>query len=128
MNESEQPSPTFAAALELFNAGRYLASHELFEELWEGTQGEDSDFYKGLIQATVALHHLQEGRIEGARKLYAGHRRFLAHYLPTHKGLDLATFLEEMQRCFGEAARSVPAAQLLADPAARPRLRRLEGG
>jgi hypothetical protein len=106
------PSPVFTAALELFNGGRYLAAHELFEELWEATEGEDSDFYKGLIQAAVALHHLEEGRSEGARKLFAGHRRLLARYLPEHRGIDLVAFLAEMQRAFAEPG---------ADPAARPR-------
>ena len=50
-------TPTFVAAIELFNEGRYLASHELFDELWEATEGPDADFYKGLIQAAIALHH-----------------------------------------------------------------------
>ena len=69
---------TFAAAVELFNDGKYLASHELFDELWEATESAGADFYKGLIQAAIALHHFQEGNLEGATKLYGGHRRFLA--------------------------------------------------
>jgi predicted metal-dependent hydrolase len=97
-----QAEPTFVATLELFNAGRYLAAHELLEELWESTQGEDSDFYKGLIQAAIALHHLEQGRADGARRLFSGHRRLLGRYLPVHRGIDLAGFLAEMQRAFGE--------------------------
>ena len=88
---------TLRAAVGLFDVGRYLAAHELFEELWEETEGPDSDFFKGLVQASVALHHFQSGNLDGAAKLYSGHRRCLAGYLPTHAGLDVARFLADMQ-------------------------------
>ena len=39
--------------VELFNQGRYLAAHEIFEELWEATEGAESDFYKGLVRDRV---------------------------------------------------------------------------
>jgi predicted metal-dependent hydrolase len=118
-DEDRNRSPAFTAALGLFNAGRYLAAHELFEELWESTEGEDSDFYKGLIQAAIALHHLEEGRSEGARKLFSGHRRLLARYLPQHRGIDVQAFLAEMQRRFAEPDGAPPADDQ------RPRLRRV---
>jgi len=88
---------TLRAGIELFDAGSYLAAHELFEELWEETEGGEADFFKGLIQAAVALHHFQSGNLEGAAQLYSGHRRFLSPYLPLHAGLDIARFLREMQ-------------------------------
>lgn len=92
-------TPTLRAAVDLFNRGRYLASHELFEELWEATEGADADFYKGLIQAAICMHHLDEGNTEGAAPLYRGHRRYLAGYRPSHLGLDVAGFLASMERC-----------------------------
>ena len=88
------------AARGLFNDGRWLASHELFEELWEATEGADADCFKGLLQAAVAMHHLEEDNPEGALRLYRGHRRYLAPYLPSHLGLDLEGFLKEMQIYF----------------------------
>ena len=60
--------PAFAAAIELFDGGRYLAAHELLEELWEETEGAEANFYKGLIQAAIALHHFREGNLEGAAR------------------------------------------------------------
>jgi predicted metal-dependent hydrolase len=87
---------TLQAACGLFDAGRFLAAHELFEELWEATQGPDADFFKGLLQAAVALHHFEGGNLEGARRLHSGHRRCLSPYLPAHEGVDLARFLAEM--------------------------------
>ncbi len=111
---------TLQAAVELFNAGRYLASHELFEELWNGTEGADSDFYKGLVQAAVALHHFQAGNLAGAARLYGGHRRCLAGYLPTHSGLDVAAFLRGMQACFSPLLGQ--ASGVAFEPERRPRL------
>jgi hypothetical protein len=91
---------TLRAACELFDAGRYLAAHELFEELWEATEGEESDFFKGLIQASIALHHFESGNLEGAAKLYSGHRSLLARYQPAHAGVDVTGFLAAMRACF----------------------------
>lgn len=95
--DSAEHEAILRAGIELFDAGRYLAAHELFEELWESTEGAEADFFKGLIQAAIALHHFQAGNLEGAAKLYSGHRRCLAAYLPTHAGIDLERFLVEMQ-------------------------------
>ena len=113
---------TFAAAVELFNDGKYLASHELFDELWEATESAGADFYKGLIQAAIALHHFQEGNLEGATKLYGGHRRFLAAYLPAHRGVDVAGFLEEMQRFLRPVVRRAPGTEVPYDHATRPQM------
>jgi predicted metal-dependent hydrolase len=95
--------PTFAAAVALFNDGRYLACHELFEELWESTEGPDSDYYKGLLQAAMALHHLQKGNLAGAAKHYAGHRRYLARYVPAHRGVDVEALLRALGRALAPA-------------------------
>ena len=112
-----------AKGVELFNAGEYEAAHEEFEVLWLSTQGPDSDFYKGLVQAAIALHHLRRGNLEGASQLYRGHRRYLAAYLPAHLGLDLAGFLLEMQTTLGPATRTGSEAEARFDPEHRPRLR-----
>jgi hypothetical protein len=95
--DAAERDATLRAGVELFDAGRYLAAHELFEELWESTEGYEADFFKGLIQAAIALHHFQAGNLEGAAKLYSGHRRFLSPFQPVHAGLDVARFLREMQ-------------------------------
>ena len=117
------PSSGLARGVDLFNAGEYEEAHEAFEELWLATQGPDSDFYKGLVQAAIALHHFQLGNLEGAMKLHAGHRRYLATYLPSHLGLDVAAFLGEMRDVLGPAIRPVLGADLRFDPDRRPRLR-----
>jgi len=94
-----------AKGIERFNAAEYEEAHEEFEALWLSTQGPDSDFYKGLVQASIALHHFRRGNLEGAAKLYGGHRRYLAAYMPTHLGIDVAGFLRDMQSALGAVAR-----------------------
>jgi predicted metal-dependent hydrolase len=108
-----------ARGVRLFNEGAYHAAHEEFERVWLSTEGADSDFYKGLIQAAICLHHLERGNLDGARGLYGGHRRLLAAYLPAHLGLDVAALLADMQRALGPALRGERAGL---DAASAPRL------
>jgi hypothetical protein len=105
-----------------FNAGEYEAAHEEFEQVWLSTQGGDSDFFKGLIQACIAMHHFQRGNLEGASKLYAGHRRYLAAYRPRHLGIDVAALLDEMQRVLKPAMRGAQGDAARFDSGSRPRI------
>ena len=105
--------------LELFDAGEYHAAHEEIEKCWLASEGGDADFFKGLIQAAICMHHLSRDNVDGAKKLYSGHRRLLGPFLPAHREVDVAGLLAEMQRVLrpflrGEGGRF--------DPAQRPRL------
>lgn len=115
--------PGLIAAADLFNRERYLASHELLDELWEATEGEAADFYKGLIQAAICLHHWQEKNPEGARKLYSGHRRCLSGYLPSYRGVDVAGFLLSMEAALAPLLRARPGAEPPFGAAPPPRLK-----
>lgn len=115
-------------ALALFDDGEYDEAHEVLDVLLERTTDEDSDFYKGLIQAAICLHHYALGNVDGARKLYAGHRRYLAPYLPVHRGVDVAGLLEAMQTFLRPALRATPGTLVPYDRARRPRVPREETG
>ena len=108
-------------AIELFDAADYHEAHEVLDELWEGTHGEHADFYKGLIQAAICMYHFSRGNLDGARKLYRGHRRYLAAYLPHHLGLDVQGLLGEMQRCLGPVLRAGADDTVAFEPDQRPR-------
>lgn len=116
------PAVLLRAGVELFNAGKFLASHELFEELWESTHDESSEFYKGLVQACICLYHYSEGNGDGARKLYRGHRRCLGSYLPHHAGLDVARLLADMQVALEPVLRAAPGTPLTLAAEDAPRL------
>jgi predicted metal-dependent hydrolase len=107
----------------LFNAGEYRAAHEEFERVWLSNEGGDADFFKGLIQACIALHHFQSGNLEGAAKLHGGHRRYLAAYLPRSHGIDVAAFLESMQRALRPVVRRGPTDAPVFERDARPQIR-----
>ena len=109
-------------AVRLFNECAYDEAHEVLEELWLATQGEDSDFFKGLIQGCIAMHHFQDGNGEGARKLYRGHRRYLAAYVPTHREIHVGEFLRSMQESLRSLMRARPSEVVAFEPSERPRL------
>ena len=109
-------------AAALFNAGEYHEAHEVLDELWEGTHGEDADFYKGLIQACIAMHHWQHGNAAGARKLYRGHRQYLGPYLPAHLGVDVGAFLAAMQGALRPVVRARPGSEPAFEAQQRPSL------
>lgn len=89
-------------AVELFNHREFFACHDVLEEIWSETLGEDRTFYQGLIHAAVALFHFEEGNLGGARKMFRSARAYLAPYAPVHAGLRVAVFLEAFERCFAE--------------------------
>jgi hypothetical protein len=111
-----------ARAGELFDAGRYHAAHEVLDEVWEQAPPEEQDFFKGLIQACIALHHHQQGNPDGARKLYSGQRRYLGRFLPAHRGLDVVAFLAAMQTALGPLVRARPGEEPAFDAGHRPRM------
>jgi len=109
-------------AAELFNRAEYHAAHEVLDELWDAAAQADSDFFKGLIQACIALHHYQLGNPDGARKLYSGHRQYLGPYLPSHRDLDVARFLAAMQTSLTPLLRARPGQEPDFASLERPRL------
>ncbi len=102
MNETEY-HPLYLRGIEEFNRERYFDSHEIWEDLWIGETGPARLFYKGLIQAAVALHHLARGNLHGANKLLRGSQRYLEPYRPWYLGLDVDGFLAAMRCCFDDA-------------------------
>jgi len=75
MEQNSRAAPSecdrdFARAVELFNAGHYFESHEVWERLWLRAAGTEKLFLQGLIQAAAAMLHLERGNLRGARSLY----------------------------------------------------------
>ena len=98
--------PLYLAGIAYFNQCDFFEAHEAWEELWTEYRGDLRQFYQGLIQAAVALHHFGNGNIRGARKVYHSSRNYLDPYRPTCIGLDLQTFLSQFDACFAEVAAS----------------------
>jgi predicted metal-dependent hydrolase len=98
--------PLYLQGIAYFNACEFFEAHEVWEELWKDYRGDLRLFYKGLIQAAVALHHFGNGNIRGARKVYGTSRNYLEAYRPACMGLDLERFLPQFDACFAEVAAS----------------------
>jgi predicted metal-dependent hydrolase len=96
--------PLYLQGIAYFNACEFFEAHEVWEDLWKSYSGELRLFYKGLIQAAVALHHFGNGNIRGARKVYFTSRNYLEQYRPLCVGLDLEKFLGQFDACFAEVA------------------------
>jgi len=92
----------YLEGIRLFNEEEFFECHDVLEELWSETLGEEKKFLQGLIQASVALFHFGNENLGGARKLYESARKNLEPYGPSYLGLDLAKFLDDMKRCFQE--------------------------
>ena len=107
MDTSAEPyDPLYLKGIAWFNACEFFEAHEVWEELWKNYSGDLRLFYKGLIQAAVALHHFGNGNIRGARKVDRSSRGYLNEYRPTAVGLDLEKFIAEFDACFAEVAAS----------------------
>jgi predicted metal-dependent hydrolase len=103
---ADQYDPLYLQGIAYFNACEFFEAHEVWEELWKNYSGELRLFYKGLIQAAVALHHFGNGNIRGARKVYGSSRGYLEQYRPTCVGLNVDKFLAEFDACFADIAAS----------------------
>lgn len=81
---------------DLYNQGRYYECHDVMEEIWLETPGPERKFFQGLLQCAVALHHWGNGNIQGARILYREGIKKLQPFRPQYLGVDLETYLVEL--------------------------------
>ena len=102
MTDSIAYDPLYLRGIAHFNACEFFEAHDVWEELWSEYQGNSRRFYQGLIQSAVCLHHFGNGNCRGAIKLYHGCRGYLDEYRPTHLGLNLDVFLNQLAECCQE--------------------------
>jgi len=94
--------PRYLEGIELFNQCDFLEALQVWEKLWEDTEGQTRPFYKGLVQVAVCLHHFGNGNIGGAKKVYLGCRGYLEPFGPEYLGLDIAALLAQLEICCRE--------------------------
>ncbi len=83
--------------VERFNRRAYREAMDPVEDLW---LADRADFFKGLIQVSVALHQLESaGLIQSPRFLLATAESLLEPYAPRHLGMDVAGFLGFIAQC-----------------------------
>ena len=92
--------PRYLAGVVLFNTGDWFEAHEVWEDLWAESHGDERRFYQGMIQAAVGLCHFSNGNLGGAAKLYRSAYDYMSRCPPVLLGLDIKTFWIAMERCF----------------------------
>ncbi len=95
--------PELEEFISLFNRKEFYEAHEVLEQLWLETVGEDKDFYKGLIQCAVALAHLQRGNRKGADKVCGTACVYLDRYPAEHQGIKNEALVQQMRAFFQNA-------------------------
>ena len=83
--------------LALMRAERWFDAHEALEDEWREAPAPERDFLQGLVHVTVAWHHASRGNAPGASRQLAKANRRLAPYAPTHRGVDVARVLGQVQ-------------------------------
>ena len=92
--------PRYLAGVVLFNEQDFFAAHEVWEDLWADSYGDERRFYQGLIQAAVGLCHFSNGNLNGAVKLYRSSRDYMKGCGPSLLGMDVAEFWRGMEACY----------------------------
>jgi predicted metal-dependent hydrolase len=84
----------------LVNDGEYFACHEVWEELWKRSAGEERAALQGLIQAAVAILHAERGNHRGALSVYRKAVRNLESASGDCMGLRLREFRSTLDGFF----------------------------
>ena len=85
------------AGVDLFNRELFFECHELLEEAWLQSAGEQKMFLQGLIQMGVALYHLRRNNLIGAKRLMEAGMEKLSAFAPRHEQLEVQQLLEGAQ-------------------------------
>jgi predicted metal-dependent hydrolase len=95
---TDSPPGQLLQAIREFNNHEWFECHETVEDLWIGSEGEVRDFYQGLIQIAVALHHWRNGNFGGAISLLKGGAGYLGHVAEACQWVDVAGLIADADR------------------------------
>jgi predicted metal-dependent hydrolase len=80
------------AGIAVYNAGRYHAAHDAWEDYWlDLPDGDDERFLHGLIQFTAVVHHATGENWSGAQGLAESAGEYLAGLPDGYRGVNLDT-------------------------------------
>ena len=94
----ESPPRQLLEAIRQFNAGDWFECHETLEDLWVGEEGEAREFYQGVLQVAVALHHWRNGNFGGAVSLLKGGVEYLGRVSAVCQWVDVGSFITASDR------------------------------
>ncbi|MDR3578545.1 MAG: DUF309 domain-containing protein [Oryzomonas sp.] len=94
----ESPPRQLLEAIRQFNNGDWFECHETLEDLWVGEEGEVREFYQGVLQVAVALHHWRNGNFGGAISLLKSGVEYLSRVSAVCQWVDVAAFINAAGR------------------------------
>lgn len=94
----ESPPRQLLEAVRQFNTRDWFECHETLEDLWVGEEGEVREFYQGILQVAVALHHWKNGNFGGAISLLKGGAAYLGRVSAVCLWVDVAAFIAAAER------------------------------
>jgi uncharacterized protein len=83
--------------LELIRNGEYFAAHEELEDAWRAAPAEERDFFQGLVHVAVAWYQAGRGNRVGCERQLEKAGRRLGPYTPEHRGVPVASILEQVK-------------------------------
>ena len=123
MSERPDVARPLGRGVRLFNLGRYLAAHEIWEETWRVAADEDRTFFEGLVQLAAGLHlRTRRAGTRGAEHLLSQSLATLEDHRPVRHGVDVERLVAE----FGDYVawiREIKRPHTLLDGRRIPRLR-----
>jgi predicted metal-dependent hydrolase len=120
---NESPPGQLLQGIREFNAGQWFECHETVEDLWIGSEGEIRDFYQGIIQIAVALHHWRNGNFGGAVSLLKGGSGYLGRVSDACQWIDVAALIAGAGRMRAALEELGEVRLQEIDPALIPRIR-----
>ena len=88
----------FEAGLALMRGRSYFEAHEELELAWRGADPAERDFFQGLVHVTVAWYQAGRGNRTGCTRQLQKAARRLGPFAPTHRGVDVAGVLEQLEQ------------------------------
>jgi uncharacterized protein len=88
----------FQRGVDLARAGEFFAAHEAFETAWRAADGDERDFFQGLVHVVVSSYQAGRGKPVAAERQRAKALRRLGPYAPAHRGIDVARLLAALER------------------------------
>lgn len=95
----------FRKGVEEFNRQYFFEAHDVWEELWMETSGNNRLFYQGLIQTAVGLYHLSNGNYRGCCSQFGKALQKLDHYVPVFHGVATGRLVAGIAECLKDAER-----------------------
>ena len=101
-----------AEGLRDYDTSRFFEAHEAWESVWLNTPQPEKTFLQGLIQVTVAFHHLQRSNSLGATRLLTAALRKLEPHSPEFGGIAVNLLCNDIRDRLESRAATPPATSL----------------